>query len=50
VLFIGVFGPGIENESSMAGVTTQDEVPAIVIAAPCAMIATIALGWFGFRQ
>ncbi len=50
VLFVGVFGPGIKDEHSVAGVRTQDEVPAIVIAAPSAMIATIALGWFGFRQ
>lgn len=50
VLFVGVFGPDITNESAVAGVTTRDALPSVVIVAPATMIATAVVGWFGFRQ
>ena len=46
VLFVGVFGADIVNEST----ADRQEVPVVSAVALFAMIATAVVGWVGFRE
>ncbi len=47
VLFVGVFGPDIVNED---GFGDRQEIPVVLVVAPSAMITTMVVAWFGFRD
>ena len=51
VLVVGVFGPDFKTASDNAAVNgTQTTIPAVILVAVCALIATIAVVHAAFRR
>jgi hypothetical protein len=50
VLFVGVFGPSITSHNGVDNVGTGSSVPAVVVVAPCAVLATWLIARNAFRR